>query len=260
MDTHAPSIKRLHKVIAERGLSQRVSAIAGDMGHPEQPLGSFDLIWSEGALYSIALRNALRVCHGLLHPRGYLAFSDAIWRKENPPPAIKSPTPVLSVLFGGFRKQIFEMRENYFHALFDTFNVRLNDDFQRFRFFIGGGNAGEFGDLPTDCFFIKSLGIPALAHGNVAFDKNFKKAVFRNQRAHQISVFLKGRNKSANSNIALLEKQLGDFPDAPNILRSIFIGKTEIATESMAQIVAVQQHYLCLSIKQFFSQLFCNGL
>lgn len=90
IDSHAPSIKRLQAVIAERGLSQRVSAVIGDMAHPEQPLEGFDLIWSEGALYSIGLRNALNVCHGLLRPGGYLAFTDAVWRKENPPPVVKA--------------------------------------------------------------------------------------------------------------------------------------------------------------------------
>ena len=90
IDSHAPSIKRLKAAIAERGLSQRVCAIVGDMACPKQPLGSFDLIWSEGALYNIGLRNALRVCHGLLRPGGYLAFTDAVWRKENPPPEVKA--------------------------------------------------------------------------------------------------------------------------------------------------------------------------
>jgi SAM-dependent methyltransferase len=90
IDSHAPSIERLRATIRERGLSQRVSAIVGDMARPELPLGSFDLIWSEGALYNIGLRNALHVCHGLLRPDGYLAFTDAVWRKENPPPAVKA--------------------------------------------------------------------------------------------------------------------------------------------------------------------------
>ncbi len=90
IDNHAPSIKRLQESIAALGLSGRVRAIVGDMAHPEQPLDSFDLIWSEGALYSIGLRNALCVSHRLLCPGGYLAFTDAIWRKENPPPAIKA--------------------------------------------------------------------------------------------------------------------------------------------------------------------------
>jgi len=88
IDNHAPSIERLQATLAERGLSQRVSAIVGDMARPAQPPGSVDLIWSEGALYNIGLRNALEVCYGLLRPGGYLAFTDAVWRKENPPPEV----------------------------------------------------------------------------------------------------------------------------------------------------------------------------
>ena len=90
IDNHPPSIERLQAVIAERGLAQRVRAIVGDMASLKQPLGSFDLIWSEGALYNIGLRYALRVCNGLLRPGGYLAFTDAVWRKENPPPEVKA--------------------------------------------------------------------------------------------------------------------------------------------------------------------------
>jgi SAM-dependent methyltransferase len=89
IDNHAPSIKRLQEAVADRGLSRRVRALVGDMAHLERSLGSFDLIWSEGALYSIGLRNALHICRGLLRLGGYLAFTDAVWRKENPPPAVK---------------------------------------------------------------------------------------------------------------------------------------------------------------------------
>jgi len=90
IDSHAPSIERLKAAVAERGLSQRVNAIVGNMAHLGQPPGVFDLVWSEGALYNVGLRVALRVCHGLLRPGGYLAFTDAIWRKENPPPELKA--------------------------------------------------------------------------------------------------------------------------------------------------------------------------
>lgn len=90
IDSHPPSIQRLKAAVAERGLTQRVNAIVGDMARPGLPRGGFDLIWSEGALYNIGLQNALRVCHGLLRPGGYLAFTDAVWRKENPPPEVKA--------------------------------------------------------------------------------------------------------------------------------------------------------------------------
>jgi len=90
IDTHAPSINRLQKTIAEQGLTSRIKAVVADMAAPNQVPESFDLIWSEGALYSIGLRPALKVCHKLLRPGGYLAFTDAIWRKDNPPPAVKA--------------------------------------------------------------------------------------------------------------------------------------------------------------------------
>ena len=90
LDSHAPSIERLGRTVAERGLSHRVRPMVGDMAHPDLPPESFDLIWSEGALYNIGIENALRICHGLLRPGGYLAFTDAVWRKENPPPEVKA--------------------------------------------------------------------------------------------------------------------------------------------------------------------------
>jgi SAM-dependent methyltransferase len=91
IDSHAPSIERLNATLTERGLSERVRALVGNIAHPKQPLKSFDLIWSEGALYNIGIENALRICHGLLRPGSYLAFTDAIWRKENaPPPEVKA--------------------------------------------------------------------------------------------------------------------------------------------------------------------------
>jgi SAM-dependent methyltransferase len=90
IDSHAPSIERLARSVAERGLSPRVLPMVGDMAHPDQPPGSFDLVWSEGALYNIGIGNALRVCRSLLRPGAYLAFTDAVWRKENPPAEVKA--------------------------------------------------------------------------------------------------------------------------------------------------------------------------
>jgi len=90
IDSHAPSVERLRAALIERGLTDRVRAVVGDMAAPGNPPESVDLIWSEGALYNIGIENALRMCHGLLRPSGYLAFTDAVWRKENPPPEVKA--------------------------------------------------------------------------------------------------------------------------------------------------------------------------
>lgn len=90
VDSHAPSIERLSATVAEGGLTKRVSPVAGDMANLGLRPASFDLVWSEGALYNIGLENALRVCYELLRPGGYLAFTDAVWLKENPPPEVKA--------------------------------------------------------------------------------------------------------------------------------------------------------------------------
>lgn len=90
IDRHAASIARLQETVAERGLQHRIRASVGDMARLELPPRCFDLVWSEGALYNIGVEKALQVCHGLLRPGGYLAFTDAFWRKENPPPEVKA--------------------------------------------------------------------------------------------------------------------------------------------------------------------------
>jgi SAM-dependent methyltransferase len=89
LDSHAPSIERLRATVAGRGLAGRIRPVVGDLAAPKLPPASFDLVWSEGALYNIGLENALPVCRGLLRPGGYLAFTDAVWLRENPPPEVK---------------------------------------------------------------------------------------------------------------------------------------------------------------------------
>ena len=87
IDHHAPSIERLRETVADLGLAHRIRPRVGDIADPHEPPGSFDLVWSEGALYNLGLERALPICRDLLRPRGYLGFTDAIWRKENAPRA-----------------------------------------------------------------------------------------------------------------------------------------------------------------------------
>lgn len=90
IESHAPSIERLNRMLVERELAERVRPLVGDMAQPGLPPESFDLIWSEGALYNIGIETALRLCYGLLRPGGHLAFTDAVWIRENPPLEVKA--------------------------------------------------------------------------------------------------------------------------------------------------------------------------
>ena len=90
IDSHSQSIELLRMAIAERGLAHRIQPLVGDIGRPTLAPGSFDLIWSEGALYNIGIENALRTYHRLLHPGGYFAFTEAVWCKEDPPSEVRA--------------------------------------------------------------------------------------------------------------------------------------------------------------------------
>ena len=90
LDSHAASIERLRATVAVRGFAERIQPTVGDMANPGLPPASFDLVWSEGALYNIGIEKALRVCRVLLRPGGYLAFTDAVWCRDNPPPEVKA--------------------------------------------------------------------------------------------------------------------------------------------------------------------------
>jgi SAM-dependent methyltransferase len=90
VDSHAPSIARLREAASERGIAGRLSALAADVTRLELPPESFDLAWSEGALYNLGLAQALRLCQGLLRPGGYLAFSDPVWRRDDPSPELRA--------------------------------------------------------------------------------------------------------------------------------------------------------------------------
>jgi ubiquinone/menaquinone biosynthesis C-methylase UbiE len=85
VDSHAPWITQLEQTIAEHGLADRVRPIQADMASLPYDPESSDLIWSEGALYNVGIEPALRICRRLLRPGGYLAFTDAVWRRASPP-------------------------------------------------------------------------------------------------------------------------------------------------------------------------------
>ncbi len=74
VDSHAPLIERLRAKVDERGLSARVEARVGDMSALDLPAESFDLVWSEGALYNLGLAAALSVCAALLQSRRLLGL------------------------------------------------------------------------------------------------------------------------------------------------------------------------------------------
>ncbi|MBT8494933.1 MAG: class I SAM-dependent methyltransferase, partial [Deltaproteobacteria bacterium] len=90
IDSHGRSIERLQQIAKDRGLEDRIRAQVGDMSSLDLPDQSFDLVWSEGALYNLGLDAGLGLCRRLLRPGGYLAFTDAVWLASDPPAEVRA--------------------------------------------------------------------------------------------------------------------------------------------------------------------------
>jgi len=71
--------------VVRAGLADRVHTTRQSMDAMEFREETFDLIWSEGALYIMDFENALRTCRALLKPGGYLAASELCWFSDDPP-------------------------------------------------------------------------------------------------------------------------------------------------------------------------------
>jgi SAM-dependent methyltransferase len=101
LDLHAPFLADTQARADAAGLGARLRTHAGDMAEPPFAPASLDLIWSEGAAYSIGVPRALDAWKPLLAPGGRIAFSDAVWtdaaEREEPtrrqPRTPQSPFP-----------------------------------------------------------------------------------------------------------------------------------------------------------------------
>jgi SAM-dependent methyltransferase len=72
---------------AAAGLADRVTAIQADMGELSWPPKSIDLLWSEGAAYSLGFERALTSWHPLLADGGIAVVSEMSWFTRQPDPA-----------------------------------------------------------------------------------------------------------------------------------------------------------------------------
>ena len=78
-------IDRTNTEADRAGLSARLETVVQDMKEMTFPESSFDVIWSEGAIYNLGFETGLREFRRFLRPRGYVAVSEAVWLKQHPP-------------------------------------------------------------------------------------------------------------------------------------------------------------------------------
>jgi serine/threonine-protein kinase HipA len=86
VDLHAPFLRGLEEAAAREGLGHLVQTRCADFGALDDPPGSVDLLWSEGAIYILGWAEGLRRWRPLLRPGGHLSVTEATWLTEDRPP------------------------------------------------------------------------------------------------------------------------------------------------------------------------------
>jgi ubiquinone/menaquinone biosynthesis C-methylase UbiE len=85
VDTHQPFLERLRQNAQEAAVLDKISLLKASMA--VLPFGerTFDVIWSEGAIYIIGFTEGLRTWRRFLKPRGYVVVSELAWLQPHPP-------------------------------------------------------------------------------------------------------------------------------------------------------------------------------
>ena len=89
VDNHSPIIDQLAKRISDSSLGSKITAQVGDMNDLQFPDGSFDVIWSEGAIFIIGFSEGLARWRRLLSQGGHMVVSEFCWFDDNPPAELK---------------------------------------------------------------------------------------------------------------------------------------------------------------------------
>lgn len=89
LDLFPEMIARLQSAAAEAGVADRLQTLQVDMKQMDFPSYSFDVIWSEGAIYILGFENGLRRVMEYVKPGGYVVVSEAVWLKPNPPGVVR---------------------------------------------------------------------------------------------------------------------------------------------------------------------------
>jgi SAM-dependent methyltransferase len=71
------------------GLASRIATRRASLDALDLPDASFDLAWSEGALYAVGFERALRSVRRLLRPGAGLAATELTWLVDDPPEAAR---------------------------------------------------------------------------------------------------------------------------------------------------------------------------
>jgi SAM-dependent methyltransferase len=89
LDNHQPYLDQLRRRAVAEKLSDRITIINSSMFDLKFAPASFDVIWSEGAIYIIGFEKGLREWKKFLKAGGYLVASEIAWFREDIPDELR---------------------------------------------------------------------------------------------------------------------------------------------------------------------------
>ena len=90
IDFHKPYVDALQRKSKSLGLNQQITALPGDMANLQFKPQTFDVIWSEGAIYNIGFKAGLKLWKPLLKKAGYIAVTEVAWLGSDVPHKLKA--------------------------------------------------------------------------------------------------------------------------------------------------------------------------
>jgi ubiquinone/menaquinone biosynthesis C-methylase UbiE len=85
VDNHQPFLDELQRRAQEAGVVDKIQVRQQNMAELGQEQKSYDLIWSEGALYSMGFNEGLAMCFNLMAEQGQMAVSELCWHRPDIP-------------------------------------------------------------------------------------------------------------------------------------------------------------------------------
>jgi len=89
LDNHQPFLNKLEIHAKNNNLQHKIKATNGSMFSMNFEKESFDVIWSEGAVYIYGFEKALKEWNYFLKINGYFVVSEISWLKSNAPQELK---------------------------------------------------------------------------------------------------------------------------------------------------------------------------
>jgi len=85
LDLLPQMILRVTEAADREGFTDRLEAVQADMHEMRFEPASFDVVWSEGAIYFLGFEKGLERVKEFVRPGGYVAVSEAVWLESDPP-------------------------------------------------------------------------------------------------------------------------------------------------------------------------------